>query len=94
VSSRSRELEERRLALRQQISAERDLVAAELGDIERRLSRVDRAVSGIRSFVHSPVAIVIGVAALALIGPSRMLRLASRSVVVLTAARRVARLIR
>jgi hypothetical protein len=94
MSSRSKELEQRRLALQEQISAERDLVAAELDDIERRFSPVDRAVSGIRSFVHSPVAVVIGIAALALIGPSRVLRFASRGVVLLTAARRVTRLIR
>ncbi|HSN70408.1 MAG TPA: YqjK family protein [Steroidobacteraceae bacterium] len=92
--TRARELERRRVALRQQIAAERDLLGFQVAAIEGRLSGVDRAVAGVRSLVRSPVIIVFGLAALALIGPSRLVRLASRSVVLVTAARRIVRLVR
>jgi len=92
--SRSRDLERRRLALREQIAAERDLLGAEIAMIEARLGVVDRVTTRARSFLHSPAMILVGVAALALIGPSRILAYVSRSVVLLTAAKRVVKLLR
>lgn len=91
---RAGELERRRLALREQIAAERQLLAGQVHGIEQQFAGVDRAVAGVRSFLHSPAMLVLGVAALVLIGPKRVLRVASRSVVLLTAARRVFGLVR
>jgi hypothetical protein len=92
--SRSRDLERRRLALREQIAAERELLGAEIAAIENRLAVVDRVTTRARSLLNHPAILLVGVAAFALIGPSRILGFVSRSVVLITAAKRVVKLLR
>ncbi len=92
MSDRGRELAERNATLRLRCAFQRRVVAGEVRAVETRLQSVDRIVTLARSTVLHPVAIAAGVIALVLIGRARgagTLRLISRGLLLLAAARRV-----
>jgi len=94
VSTPTKELARRREALQALSEAQRNLLGAETREIIDRVSVVDRAYARVRDLATSPVGIVLGGAALLLVGPRRLVRLAGRGLVVFTAARRVANFMR
>ena len=61
-------------------------------EIEQQLSGVDRGVKLVRNVVRSPALVMGGVAVIALLGPKRLLRWASRGALFYTTARRLLRL--
>jgi hypothetical protein len=93
-SSRRDESERRRQDLQLQCALERDLFAADVATIHRQLGGIDRVVGATRSFVRRPGVILAGLVALAIVGPARIVRLASRGLVLIAAARRVVALVK
>lgn len=71
---RGAELAQRRARLRAQCELQRRDLAAQSALIEVELSRIDRSVEIVRSFVSKPALVAAGVAALTIIGPRRALR--------------------
>lgn len=71
---RGAELAQRRARLRAHCELQRRDLAAQAAQIEVELSRIDRSVEIVRSFVSKPALVAAGVAALAIIGPRRALR--------------------
>ena len=64
----------------------RELGSAAL-DLEERLSGVDRGLEAVRTFVRHPAVIIGAVAVLAMIGPRRLLSVASRGAMYASLAR-------
>lgn len=91
MSERFEQLTRRHQQLRLRSADQRRELAQIAGDIEQRLHRVDRGVQAVRGFVSRPLMIAGLFAALAMIGPRRLLGFASRGAVLLTAARKAAR---
>jgi hypothetical protein len=58
-------------------------------ELEQRLSGVDRGLAAARKFVRHPAVIIGGVAALAMIGPKRLLGVASRGAMYASLARSI-----
>jgi len=94
VSGRSAFLAVRREALRAHCAVQRIQLADQARQLETRLANVDRAISIVRRIARRPVLIAGGIALLALVGPRRIVRLASRGAVLLTTGSRVLRLMR
>jgi hypothetical protein len=97
MSDRARELAERNATLRLRCAVQRRAVASEVRAVETRLESVDRAVVLVRGTLLHPVAVATGVAALILIGRMRgagTLRVISRGLLLVAAARRLMRLVK
>jgi hypothetical protein len=78
--------------LRAHCALQRQHLAKTALEIESQLGGVDRGVSLVRNVVRSPALIMGGVALVALVGPKRLLRWASRGALFYTTARRLLRL--
>lgn len=92
---RAAELAQRRLALIRRIAAERELVGMLADDITGRLERIDDRIDGVRRFFHRPWLLLGAAGALvALLGPRRLVRIASRGAFWVASAQRVLRLVR
>ena len=61
-------------------------------EIETQLGSIDRGLNLVRSVATRPVMIGVGIAAVLLIGPRRILRLASRGALLFATSRRFLRL--
>jgi|RhiMetdeSRZDD1v2_1073273.scaffolds.fasta_scaffold2094239_2 hypothetical protein len=94
MSDRFNELSAKHRALLERCAVQRTHVGQMADDVQGRLGRVDRAVGIVRRLMGSPLIIVAGIAVVALIGPGRLLRLASRAAVVYPTVRRVAGMVR
>jgi hypothetical protein len=97
MSDRAGELAERNAALRLRCAVQRRAVASEVRAVETRLQSVDRAVLLVRGTVLHPVALAAGIGALIVIGRARgagVLRLISRGLLLVAAARRVLRVVK
>jgi len=93
MDERLRELELRQRSLVMRSELQRRAIAGEGADIAERLGGVESKVSLARQLLSLP-ALGIGAAILlAVVGPVRAIRLASRALVVLTVARRAVRLV-
>jgi hypothetical protein len=93
-SDRAILLAQRRSALRARCAVQRTHLADTTEHIEARLGGVDRGIEAVRRLAGHPLLIVGGVALLTLVGPRRLVRLAGRSAVLLTAGQRIMRLMR
>jgi hypothetical protein len=94
MSARFEQLRARHDQLRLRSAIQRRELAELSTSIRQRLNRVDRGINIVRRVVRKPVVIVGGIAILALLGPRRLLGLATRSALVLTTVQRLARLAR
>jgi hypothetical protein len=97
VSDRARELAQRNAMLRLRCAVQRRAVASGVHAVESRLQSVDRAVILVRGTVLHPAVLAVGVVALTIIGRARgagTLRLISRGVLLVAAARRLMRLVK
>jgi hypothetical protein len=92
--SRMRDLIERQTVLQLRCDAQRRAVGREVAHLGRRLQTVDRVALAAKRAVRNPLVIGLVVAALAAVGPSRIVRYASRATVVTSLARRALRALR
>jgi hypothetical protein len=94
MSERFNQLATHHSNLRVRCALQRELLGQTADQIENRLSGVDRTVAIVRGLARKPALVVAGIALVALIGPARLLRLASRGAVFYSTARRVMRAVR
>jgi hypothetical protein len=94
MSERFDQLRARHDQLRLRSAIQRRELAELSASIRGRLDRVDRGIKIVRRFASKPAVIVGGIAILALLGPRRLLGLATRSALLLTTVQRLARLAR
>jgi len=87
------QLARKRRNLQLQCEQQRHQVAKLTGNIETRLSIVDRVVGATSGIVNRPLLILGGIAAVGLIGRWRLLRWASHGAVLFATARKVQKLI-
>jgi hypothetical protein len=87
VSARFEQLSARHQRLRLASEVQRRELGVAASELEERLGRVDRGVAAVRKFVRHPAVIMGGLAALALIGPRRILGVASRGAMYMSLAR-------
>jgi hypothetical protein len=80
VSERFKQLSARHQALRARSQAQRQELAALSQDLELRLEKIDRGVATVRRLAKNPVVLIGAAAVIALVGPRRLLHLASRAV--------------
>jgi hypothetical protein len=89
VKSRLTELGERRLQLQLKAAAQREQLAVHVQDIEDSFHSVGSGLLNVRGWFRQPL-LLGGVAALAFfMGPGRALRLLGKTVLVISAARRL-----
>jgi YqjK-like protein len=94
MSERFNQLSVKHRALIEHCAVQRAHLGEAAQDIEVRLGRVDRAVAVVRRVIRNPLFIVGGIAVIALVGPKRLLGLASRAAVAYPTVRRVAGMVR
>ena len=94
ISNRALDLAARRAALRAHCEVQRSHLAATAKEIEARLAGVDRIIATVQRFAHRPALVIGGVGLLALIGPGRLMRWASRSAFVFATGRKLLSLVR
>lgn len=94
MSARELELAARRKALCEESALQREFLGRATHDIENRLAGLDRGIELARRVVKKPVVLAGGLAIIALVGPSRLLRLAGKSAVLFASGRRAMRLLK
>jgi hypothetical protein len=93
VSERRQRLALRRKALLAHCAVQRGELSSQVQQIEARIASVDRAINIVRRYAAQPLLLVGGLALLIMVGPRRIFRWTGRSAVLITAGRRVARLL-
>ena len=94
MSERRQRLAQRRAALLAHCAVQRGDLSQKAAQIETRLASVDRTINIVRRYAAQPLLLAGGVALLVMIGPRRLLSWAGRSAVLLTAGRRMMRLVK
>jgi hypothetical protein len=88
------ELARRRASLVARSTAQRELLVATADQINARLERIDQRVDAVRRFFQRPWLLLGAIAAVGLlVGPRKLVRIASRGAVWFTATQRVLRLV-
>lgn len=93
MSTRSEQLAAKRAALRTQSAVQREHLVDSVRDIETRLAGIDRGIEVARRVVKHPLVLAGGIALIALIGPRKILNVASRAALFLSTGRRVVRML-
>jgi hypothetical protein len=91
MSERFDQLSARHRQLRLRSEVQRRELSGVIEDVKQRLSSVDQSVAALRRFVRHPAVIAGGVAFVAMIGPRRLLSVASRGAMWLPLARELVR---
>lgn len=91
-SERFNQLVARHSNLRLRAAVQRRELGATMSEIERHLSGLDRGIGAAQRLIKNPVVIAGGVALVALVGPKRLVRWASRGALIYSTARRFIRL--
>jgi YqjK-like protein len=94
VSERFKQLTARHSQLRARSAQQRQDLAQTADEIESKLSGIERGVAIVRGVARKPALLIVGVALIALLGPNRLLRWASRGALFYSTARRVMRSVR
>lgn len=94
MSDRLLELAARRAALIAESTSQREQLGLLAGDIQERLAGVDRGIEVARSIAKKPTIIAGAIAIVSFIGPSRLLRAVSRSVMFIATGRKVLGMLR
>jgi hypothetical protein len=89
VSDRGSELAGRRKTLQARSAAQRAQLREVRGDLQHGLRFVDRGIDVARRMTSMPVLLLVGLAALALVGPRGAIRWISRAAFVATSVRRL-----
>jgi hypothetical protein len=80
---------QRRQLLLLRIAVQRQLLGAQVDDIEARLAGIDHRLVQVRDFLRSPMAWAGGIGLVLAMGPRRLLRFAGRGVLALGTLRRM-----
>jgi hypothetical protein len=94
MSARLQELRSKREALLIRSAQQRGQLSDEVHELETQLQGIDRGLAMARRIVKHPMMLAGGIALVALIGPRKILRIASRGAAVYSTGRRVLGLIR
>jgi hypothetical protein len=89
VSDREVELARRRNQLQDRAAAQRAELRELRGELQHDLRFVDRGIDVARRLTSTPMLLIVGLAALAFIGPRGALRWISRAALVATSIRRL-----
>ena len=87
-SERFNQLAAKHSNLRLQAAVQRRELGATMNAIEHRLSGLDRGIGAAQRLIKNPAVIVGGAALIALIGPKRLMRWATRGALIYSTARR------
>lgn len=91
-SERFNQLTAKHSNLRLRSAVQRRELGATMNDIEHHLSGLDRGIGAAQRLIKNPAVLVGGVALVALVGPKRLMRWASRGAVIYSTAKRFIRL--
>lgn len=91
-SERFNQLVAKHSNLRLRSAMQRRELGATMHDIEHHLSGLDRGIGAAQRLIKNPAVIIGGVALVALIGPKRLMRWATRGALVYSTARRLIRM--
>lgn len=91
-SERFNQLVTKHSNLRLRAAVQRRELGTSMNEIEHHLSGLDRGIGAVQRLIKNPAVLVGGVALVALIGPKRLVRWASRGALVYSTARRFMRL--
>lgn len=95
MKRRARELARRREVLLARSAAQRAHLVAGIDQITARLESIDQRIDAVRRFLRRPWLLLGAIAAAGvLLGPGKLLRIASRSALWFSTARRVVHLVR
>lgn len=89
MSDRTRELARRRATLRARAVVQRAQLGQIRGELQHQLRFIDRGIDVARRLTAAPMLLIVGLAALAFIGPSGMMRWVSRAALIATSIRRL-----
>ncbi len=89
MSDRARELAQRRATLRARAATQRAQLGDIRGELQHQLRFIDRGIDVARRLTSAPMLLLVGLAALAFIGPSGMVRWVSRAALVAASVRRL-----
>lgn len=89
MSDRGSELAGRRKTLQARSAAQRAQLREVRGDLQHGLRFIDRGIDVARRMTSMPVLLLVGLAALALVGPRGAIRWISRAAFVATSVRRL-----
>lgn len=89
MSDRTAQLAQRRKGLQNRSAAQRAELREIRGDLQHGLRFVDRGIEVARRLTSAPMLLVVGLAALAIVGPRGAVRWISRAALVATSIRRL-----
>jgi hypothetical protein len=89
VSDRASELSQRRRQLQDRSAAQRTELREIRGELQHDLRFIDRGIEVARRLTSTPIVLIVGLAALALVGPRGAVRWISRAALVATSIRRL-----
>lgn len=92
TSERFNQLTAKHSNLRLRSAVQRRELGATMNEIEHHLSGLDRGIGAAQRWIRNPAVIVGGVALVALVGPKRLMRWATRGALIYSTARRFIRL--
>lgn len=91
-SERFNQLTAKHSNLRLRAAVQRRELGSTMNEIEHHLSGLDRGIGAAQRMIKNPAVLVGGVALVALIGPKRLVRWASRGALIYSTAKRFMRL--
>ncbi|MBL8264947.1 YqjK family protein [Steroidobacter sp.] len=91
-SERFHQLTTKHSNLRLRAAVQRRELGSTMNEIEHHLSGLDRGIGAAQRMIKNPALLVGGVALVALIGPKRLVRWASRGALLYSTAKRLMRL--
>lgn len=91
-SERFNQLAAKHSNLRLRAAVQRRELGTTMNEIEHQLSGVDRGIARASSVLKNPAVIVGGVALIAIVGPKRLMRWATKGAVLYSTAKRLLRL--
>ncbi len=89
MSDRTAQLAQRRKGLQNRSAAQRAELREIRGDLQHGLRFVDRGIEVARRLTSAPMLLLVGLAALAIVGPRGAVRWISRAALVATSIRRL-----
>jgi hypothetical protein len=89
VSDRASELSQRRRQLQDRSAAQRTELREIRGELQHDLRFIDRGIEVARRLTSTPIVLIVGLAALAFVGPRGAVRWISRAALVATSIRRL-----
>lgn len=91
-SERFNQLVHKHSNLRLRLAMQRRQLGASMNEIEHHLSGLDRGIGAAQRLIKHPAVLVGGVALVALVGPKRLMRWASRGALIYSTTKRFMRL--